>query len=72
MQIEELDPFPQDCNAFHHDVFNMGTTIGVVDRAFGNQAGNRIMLMCRNHPDEKCEFFIIVNEMTGKRHRITL
>lgn len=60
-KIVELEPFPADCNPFHHDMSNMGTRIG-----------KDLMLMHSNHTHEVCKFLIFVDTKTGQRFRLEL
>lgn len=59
-QIERMESFPPG-NPFHHDLANMGTTLGV-----------NLTVMFSNHADKKCPFVILVNTETGERIRIVL
>ena len=64
--VAQKSAFPPG-NAFHHDSYNnMGQQIGVT------KTGERIMLMHANHSTNVCEAFVVVNEKTGKRIRVSI
>lgn len=70
MKIAKLDPFKAGENAFLQDLSNMGIRIGKALEGEDAEVGNRILVMIRNHPDEQCEWAVIVNEATGERIRV--
>lgn len=56
MEVTVMESFPENCNPFHHDKFNMGTSIN--DRFVG--------MFSDYHSDT----LILVDVKTGKRIKI--
>lgn len=61
MHTKLLPPIPPNSNPFDADHYNMGTKVGT-----------NCTIMYGNHPDEKCNYLIIVNTETGERVRVAL
>ncbi len=61
MQIKKLEPIPAGSNPFHHDIDNMGQTMGT-----------NCMIMHGNHSDEVCNALIIINTLTGERIKVII
>lgn len=57
--------FTPGSNVMQDDMFHMGQGLG--RSANGN---DRIVLLTANHPSEKCNYFIVANEQTGKRMKV--
>lgn len=61
VDVKTMESFPPNSNPFHHDYFNMG-----------QQIGENLVMMFRNHPDEKMKYMILVDTKTGKRLSIDI
>jgi len=65
IKTEVLKPFPVSfdgkCHAWKHDAFLMYERIG-----------KDILMMSENSNDEKLKYFILVDELTGERVKITI
>lgn len=59
--LVQLESISAGSNPMVHDVYHMG-----------HQLGTNIMLMYPNHPSEVCDYFIIVNTLTGERTKVIL
>ena len=61
VDVKTMEPFPPNSNPFQHDYFNMG-----------QQIGENLVMMFRNHPHEKMKYLILVDTKTGKRVAIDI
>ncbi len=61
MKSENLEPIPQNSNPFHHDAYHMGTRVA-----------SNVTIMHATHPSEKAAYVIVVNNVTGKRIKVTV
>lgn len=65
MEIKNIEPMiPNEdkspINPFHQDLFHMGTILG-----------KNVTILHRNFPKDDCEYFIIVNTITGEQTKVT-
>lgn len=61
LAIYYKEPFPANCNVFHHDMYHMGT-----------QIAENLVVMHSNSHSEKADYVIIVNPITGRRLKLDL
>ena len=57
--VEEMEPIPAGENPFHHDLYNMGQSMGT-----------NLMVMFGNHSKDPCGYLILINTETGRRIKI--
>jgi hypothetical protein len=59
IKVETMENFPAKSWPFHHDTYHMGTRMG-----------KNVMAMFENHPNQECDYLIVVNMATGERVRL--
>jgi hypothetical protein len=61
IMLSNLESFPPNHeNPFWFDAYHMGVRIGT-----------NVMVMMPNHANARCDYFIIVNIVTGERMRVS-